>query len=1247
MFDYRNESVLPLAETLPDDFRGFLRDVFTAKTRDRGMTYALGAHVVAIDLTAPHRIEAEVRGSDGQYYEVTLDNTDDGGELGTLCTCPVEMDCKHGAAVIYRLLAEAVAANLPWAEVYRSDLPRAWRRAAAEQLPVVAGNALSKLLGAWSASEGSGPASRKVAPWWERFAAAKPADRNRLLYEVLRAHVSGYLYVPRLDAVLLELANDTDPLHALVQFASFVRGLRCNVNKKSPLNDAAFKAFLDSDEAQASLRAVQARVTDQMLLEWLSEQEVYPDSTAVVEWRLVHTGLELPVLAYRYLLSSKKLNRSPRHAHALEQLAATLRSRQRVMRPAEFQLTKWLVEQHPTPADPFGDAQATDLMVHNLYDWLAHVPASLWSWSDGSPVRIAAGAPARLALAPDGEGFVWVIEVPRDDGVEAARVDGTDAELFFNRMPRYYEDTSKQKLWLRHEGWIRPVDTAGAPLELAVRLLRRRELPVALLRDSDAGARLVQRLERAGGATEVLAAETPVEVRAEFYASGGQLMVFARAETPEGARFEFDGSGEWKLAEESDGETPGDLAAMPAPEGAAAEADEAATDEVARPSLAKRPRRKDIEPVEQWLATLLPGAGLPVTLDSGQPARSYRLDDAMRLSLLEHWSERPAKLACFGNKAMQDLVLLRRAPEFKISYASSGVDWLEVSVSMKEEMEMLTPAEVSAALEQSGSLVRLAKRGTYQREALEAYQKQLETFAELGIELDGGTQRLHAFQIAGAELDALGGESDTFERFAEQARAVAANFKGIPAARVAKEPAAALRPYQRAGVDFLAWAAKTFGGAVLADDMGLGKTLQVLAAITALRAGKGNKLPSLVVCPASVAHNWQREAARFAPSLKTVVIERGAERKAILENLGTYDLVVKNYALTRRDNEYLKKQPWLMVCVDEAQAIKNPDADITRVVKGLNARYRVALTGTPIENRIMDLWSIADFAVPGYLGSRSRFEERAKGGETSTHKYLRSRLRPVLLRRLKQEVAPELPPRIEERLDCEMTSKQRQAYVVEMKRARELLAKRPDPALKGQSRIQMLAALTRLRQICCDPRLRGLSGLGSGKMQVLLEMLPPLLEAGHKVLIFSQFVEMLKLIEPEIGKLGVPCYKLTGQTTKRQELVERFEADTSAGVFLISLKAGGTGLNLTSASHVVLFDPWWNPAAEAQAIDRTHRIGQDKTVLAFRLVTTDTIEERILGLQERKRDLVKNILEAEAFNRSLTPDDFDFLLREG
>ncbi len=430
--------------------------------------------------------------------------------------------------------------------------------------------------------------------------------------------------------------------------------------------------------------------------------------------------------------------------------------------------------------------------------------------------------------------------------------------------------------------------------------------------------------------------------------------------------------------------------------------------------------------------------------------------------------------------------------------------------------------------------------------------------------------------------------------------------------------------------------------------MGLGKTVQTLAWLLWLRQRSPRMGPALVVCPASVTHNWRREAARFAPGLRVAVLESGAERKTLLANTKKYDLLITNFALLRRDIEVWHETRLGAVVIDEAQNIKNPDAAIAHAVLRLDSPHRFALTGTPIENRAMDLWSIMQFVNPGFLGNRERFAQVHDRVDAPAHRrrLLSARMRPVLLRRLKQDVAKDLPDRIEERLDCELHPAQRRLYLAQLAETRAMVAElAAAPGGLKRHGIEILAALTRLRQICCHPALVGAPAkVGSGKFDSFWELLEPLLEEGRKVLVFSQFVRCLELLALEMKRRRLKHYMLTGATRKRDELVSAFQSDPDPCAFLISFKAGGAGLNLTAASDVVLFDPWWNPAVEAQAIDRTHRIGQHRTVTAYRLLTLGTLEERILELQQRKAALARDVPGEEAMGRSLTREDLDYLL---
>ncbi|MDD3953177.1 MAG: DEAD/DEAH box helicase, partial [Lentisphaeria bacterium] len=430
-----------------------------------------------------------------------------------------------------------------------------------------------------------------------------------------------------------------------------------------------------------------------------------------------------------------------------------------------------------------------------------------------------------------------------------------------------------------------------------------------------------------------------------------------------------------------------------------------------------------------------------------------------------------------------------------------------------------------------------------------------------------------------------------------------------------------LRSYQKSGFDFLADRCLHGAGCILADDMGLGKTLQVLSFLYAAQKRvqqAGGDFLALVICPATVMNVWKAQAGKFVPGLRVEVWEGNKKERERIFHRGSFDLLVTHYGMVRQEQDLLNSREYDFLVLDEAQAIKNPAAQVTQAVKAICAKHKLALTGTPMENRILDLWSIMDCLNPKFFGAPDDFVRLYSGNPAA----LRKRLSLLLLRRSKALVASELPPRIVEVLPVELSEQQRDLY------DRTLLATRK--AVKEYGAIQILAGLTKLRQICCDPELILKEPLGecSGKLAVLLEKLSELVEAGHSALVFSQFTSMLDLIAPRLRDSNIPFWTITGETPlpRRGELVEEFSNDERPGVFLLSLKAAGTGLTLTKADYVFLYDPWWNPAVENQAIDRTHRLGQDKTVMAYRLVAKDSIEERVLALMEQKRELFDAVI---------------------
>ncbi len=623
-------------------------------------------------------------------------------------------------------------------------------------------------------------------------------------------------------------------------------------------------------------------------------------------------------------------------------------------------------------------------------------------------------------------------------------------------------------------------------------------------------------------------------------------------------------------------------------------------------------------------------------------------------TLAQAWDARPNEAEYLGNPAFHRLFLTPRRLRPKLIVKGSGIDWLSVSAEWEQEGMKLTAADLARLQSATGRFVKLPDSGWVELDS-GAVQSAHEAMADLGVDgLVPVAQRIGLEQAAHLSEDEL-------QRFVDTAQAKALRerlktFKGVPSTAIPEVVHAELRPYQKDGFDFLCHLTQLKLGGILADDMGLGKTLQTLTWLAWLKDSRHtitkHAKPSLVICPASVLHNWRREAERFTPHLKVLVLESGAARHTLRKQIPQHDLIVTNYALLRRDLEELQKFSFRAVILDEAQFIKNPGAQVTHSVKQLKSEHRLALTGTPLENRLLDLWSIVDFIQPNYLGNQDHFGEtyepkgeNAESEQRIARRRLSAKLRPLLLRRLKKHVAKDLPDRIEQRRDCPLSDEQRKLYLAELRRSRDQVMKAVETQGLNKSKIHVLAALTRLRQVCCHPKLVG-NDSASGKTETLFELLDSLVAEGQKVLVFSQFVQMLQLLQTECQQRQINTHILTGQTKDRQEVVQAFQSDPSAAVFLLSLRAAGTGLNLTTASYVVLYDPWWNPAVEAQAIDRSHRIGQTQTVNAYRLIAPGTVEEKIWELQQSKAQTIADVLGEEGFARSLSKTDLEYLFAE-
>jgi superfamily II DNA or RNA helicase/PAS domain-containing protein len=574
----------------------------------------------------------------------------------------------------------------------------------------------------------------------------------------------------------------------------------------------------------------------------------------------------------------------------------------------------------------------------------------------------------------------------------------------------------------------------------------------------------------------------------------------------------------------------------------------------------------------------------------------------------------------------------------------TGIDWFELSATVAFEGRHVAFPELLSALARGDCTVRLddGSLGVIPEE----WMKQFGLLASLGVS-DGETVRFSRSQVG--LLDALlaAERSVTFDDKFDQLRTRVQQFSGIEPGEPPQGFLGELRPYQAAGVSWLRFLDEFGFGGCLADDMGLGKTIQLLAFLEDRRRRGISKRPTLVVVPRSLIFNWHQEATRFTPELR-VLEYTGIHRGQLRKKLAKVDLVLTTYGTVRRDILQLKEVEFDYVVLDEAQAIKNPASQVAKATRLIPGERRIALSGTPIENHLRDLWSIFEFLNPGMLGRASVFKlHTTDSNDDESRRLLSHALRPFILRRTKREVARELPEKLEQTIYCHMPKQQEQLYHELRDHYRETLLGRVRSQGLGKSKIHVLEALLRLRQAACHPALLDEKHAEepTAKLEALGLHLADLLAEGHKALVFSQFTSFLAIVQKFLDDRGMSYEYLDGQTRNRRERIERFQNDPNCGVFLISLKAGGLGLNLTSADYVFLLDPWWNPAVEMQAIDRAHRIGQTRTVFAYRLICKDTVEEKIAELQTRKKELADAILQADNnLLGELTADDLELLL---
>ncbi len=600
----------------------------------------------------------------------------------------------------------------------------------------------------------------------------------------------------------------------------------------------------------------------------------------------------------------------------------------------------------------------------------------------------------------------------------------------------------------------------------------------------------------------------------------------------------------------------------------------------------------------------------------------------------------------YGEEKLNNIRVRRSRPSISLN-VTSGTDWFDLNAIVQFDDQTISLKEVRKALKKKKEFIKLADGSIgYLPEDWVSKYKHLFNLAELNDESE--TLRLARHHITLIDQLLMENESwQTDDDFKQNLKKIK-NFSGIEPVPVPDTFCGKLFPYQKAGYDWLHFLKENRFGGCLADDMGLGKTIQILAFLQAQYENSKDVPPSLIVVPRSLLINWQKEAQHFTPNLR-ILQYFGNSRHEIKNQFSQTDLIITTYGVMMRDITELREEEFHYIVLDESQTIKNPLSKTAKASRLLNAHHRVTLTGTPVENNVMDLWSQFAFLNPGLLGSleyfKSEFGGQIANGNNESMELLRQMVYPFIMRRTKQQVMPDLPEKTERIIYTDMEPAQRHLYEKTRDQYRNQLLGLIEKEGMQNARMKVLEGLLRLRQIANHPLLMKDDFRGnSAKFELLIETLETLQNEGHKALVFSQFVKMLKLVRKELDVKKVPYLYLDGSTRKRQERVDQFQTDKSIPFFLISLKAGGTGLNLTAADYVIHIDPWWNPAVEAQAADRTHRIGQQNPVFVYKLIARNTVEEKIVELQERKKELVEKLITTESsFFKNLTKEDVTVL----
>ena len=621
--------------------------------------------------------------------------------------------------------------------------------------------------------------------------------------------------------------------------------------------------------------------------------------------------------------------------------------------------------------------------------------------------------------------------------------------------------------------------------------------------------------------------------------------------------------------------------------------------------------------------------------------------------LLDSYPQLVQTYRVFGEKNLSRYKVRHTSPKVvaDVEEDEENGDWFDLNINVEYEDISVPIEKIWKAWTQGKRYVQL-KDGSYTSLPDSWLRKLQHKLRTLGMDPEKPPKKkFKKFEVPSIEKLISDVPEARTDSFWNKLRNKISDFKEIEQISPPQGINATLRPYQVQGLSFLNFLKEYGFGGILADEMGLGKTVQVLALLQHMKE-RGAGGTNLIVVPTSVLPNWQKETEKFAPGMRQLLIY-GSRREHLFKEIPDSDIVITTYALLRRDLEELNKHDYNCVILDEAQNIKNPNTITARSVRKVGAKFRVCLSGTPIENNLLELWSLFEFLMPGFLGSQNAFQKGfvkpIKDGDDETMETLQARVRPFILRRKKTDVVKELPPKVENVHYAGLVDEQQELYASLAKKLKEQVLQKVEEQGIAQSQMSILDALLKLRQICCHPRLLKLdmpgvnTNLPSGKFEAFKDLTSGIIEDGHKVLVFSQFVQMLQIIRSWLKMNETPYAYLDGASKDRYEQVERFNNDPDVPIFLISLKAGGTGLNLTAADYVIHYDPWWNPAVESQATDRTHRIGQTKKVFSYKLICENTVEEKILKLQQEKKGVADAIIPGQDQWKSLTRDDLEML----